>query len=115
MAFARCPLEPVLGLREVERNAFSETIGLAEVERRIGIALLGERAPDAGGRGCVSFLPGVDTGPHGLGGKRCSSHSGGQDNQQATHNVPGASVSAILRALPSRQQVGCSLKWEMWA
>ena len=66
MALARRLLEQALRLGEVERHALAEAIGLAKVERRVGVALGGKRAPDRDRARPIALLPRLDPGPHAL-------------------------------------------------
>ena len=86
MALARGPLQPSLGLCEIERYAATEPVGLAEVERGVGVALFRQRPPDRDGAGGIAFLPGIDSRTNRLrvGGQRRDS-ANHQAKQQLTH------------------------------
>ena len=66
MALVGGALEPGLGRAQVDGDAAPEAIGLAEVEGGVGIAFLGERAPDGDGAVIIALLPRLDAGLDGL-------------------------------------------------
>ncbi len=73
MALASGALEPGLGGGEADRDSPAEPISLAEVERGVGIARLGEWPPDLDRRVVIGALPGVDAGLDRL-GSGCRGH-----------------------------------------
>ena len=67
MALARRLLEIIAArAAEVDRHALAQAIGLAEVEGGVGIALVGQRAPDRDRGGVIALLPRLDPGAHAL-------------------------------------------------
>ncbi len=64
MALARGSLEQGLRLGEIDRHSLAQPIGLAAIERGIGVALRGERPPRRDRGGMVAPLPRFDAGPN---------------------------------------------------
>src|SRR6185437_15597387 len=59
-------LEPARRHREIDWNAATEAISLAQVELGVGIALLRQRPPDRDSAGIIRALPRFDAGLHRL-------------------------------------------------
>ena len=78
MTAIRCALEPGLGGAEVEWNALSEPIRLAEIELRIRIASLGEGTPNGDRASIIGALPRIDPG---LDRRRLKRRSGERDQR----------------------------------
>ncbi len=59
---SRSLLEPGLRRPQIDQHTASQPVGLAHVERGVGIACFGKRAPDCDGARIIAPLPGIDTG-----------------------------------------------------
>ena len=64
MALRRRLAIPVDRTAEIGRNAAAKLVGLTQIELRIGIAGIGERAPFGDRLGIIALLPGIDAGLH---------------------------------------------------
>ena len=67
MSFGGGSAQPGRGCRNVGWNASAEPIGLAQIERGIRIAVLGEWPPDRHSLGIIALLPSFYASLHGLG------------------------------------------------
>ena len=97
MARTRRALEPDLRRAEVHRYSAPEPVGLAKVERGVGIALLGKRPPNCDCTRIIGFLPGLDSRLYRLRVKRRSGGCGQAECNQmsGTHieSHPPANLS----------------------
>ena len=85
MALRRGLAIPVHRGVEIRLYAAAQLIGLAQIELRVRIAILGQRPPFADRLGIVALLPGIDAGFHiGHGWCRDADHGADSDSSPYT-------------------------------